>query len=97
VDDRATSLLMTRFYQNLLGQGPGVSRPMPRAEALAEAKRWLRGLTGDEVGPALAALQRGEVRPLADGGGAPRGSTAGPRPFAHPYYWAAFILIGDPN
>jgi CHAT domain-containing protein len=22
---------------------------------------------------------------------------AGPRPFAHPYYWAAFILIGDPD
>jgi CHAT domain-containing protein len=19
------------------------------------------------------------------------------RPYAHPYYWAAFILIGDPN
>jgi CHAT domain-containing protein len=19
------------------------------------------------------------------------------RPFAHPYYWAAFVLLGDPN
>jgi CHAT domain-containing protein len=25
----------------------------------------------------------------------PRGKEA--RPFAHPYYWAAFVLVGDPN
>src|SRR5262249_6786047 len=29
VDDKATSLLMTRFYQNLLGQRPGLSQPLP--------------------------------------------------------------------
>jgi CHAT domain-containing protein len=22
---------------------------------------------------------------------------AGARPYAHPYYWAAFILVGDPR
>jgi tetratricopeptide (TPR) repeat protein len=98
VDDRATALLMTRFYQNLLGKRPGLSGPLPKAEALAEAKTWLRDLTGDEVGPALAALQRGEVRPLADGGAAlPREAATGPQPFDHPYYWAAFVLVGDPN
>jgi Tfp pilus assembly protein PilF len=103
VDDKATALLMTRFYQNLLGKWPGLSRPMPKAAALDEARRWLRGLTADEVGSELAALDRGEVRPLAkdSGGAAPGGPPApGPaavRPYAHPHYWAAFILIGSPD
>jgi CHAT domain-containing protein len=102
VDDTATALLMARFYQNLLGKRPGLEEPMPRAEALAEAKNWLRGLTADEVGPAVEGLARGTVGPIATAGAAPRESEAGtkptgPRPFAHPYYWAAFILIGDPS
>jgi CHAT domain-containing protein/tetratricopeptide (TPR) repeat protein len=47
VDDRATSLLMQRFYENYRGayEGPrmGLSgRPMTKAEALREAKVWLR-------------------------------------------------------
>jgi CHAT domain-containing protein len=104
VDDKATALLMTRFYQNLLGQRPGLSTPLPKAAALDEAKRWLRGLTADEAGTELAGLDRGTVRPLlveADGP-APRAATsapqpAGARPYAHPYYWASFILIGDPD
>ena len=45
----ATVLLMDRFYENLLGTPEGTVRPMPKAEALAEAKRWLRGLGPDEV------------------------------------------------
>ncbi len=59
VDDTATSLLMTRFYENLLGtysQPREVhgrtyvpSTPMPKLAALDEAKRWLRHLTRDEV------------------------------------------------
>jgi CHAT domain-containing protein len=104
VDDKATALLMTRFYQNLLGKRPGLSTPLPKAEALDEAKRWLRNLTVDEAGTELAALDRGTVRPLVDevDGPAPRAasSSAGPagvRPYAHPYYWASFILIGDPR
>jgi CHAT domain-containing protein len=93
VDDRATSLLMARFYRNLLGK-----RPMPKAEALDEAKRWLRGLSAEEVGGELEALERGPVRPLVtEGGAAPATRPGGPRPFEHPYYWAAFVLIGDPS
>src|SRR5262249_32633601 len=49
VDDRATALLMTRFYQNLLGQRPGLAQPLPKAEALQEAKAWLRDLSADQV------------------------------------------------
>jgi tetratricopeptide (TPR) repeat protein len=103
VDDRATSLLMARFYQDLLGQRPGLSGPMPKAEALREAKAWLRDLTADEAGSELAAMDRGQPRLLADGsGGAAQGASPAPRPgglrpYAHPYYWAAFVLVGDPD
>jgi CHAT domain-containing protein len=49
VDDTATSLLMVRFYENLLGGRGGLKTPMAKAEALAEAKRWLRNLTAKEA------------------------------------------------
>jgi len=100
VDDKATALLMTRFYQNLLGKRPGLSQPLPKAAALDEAKHWLRNLNAEEVGTELAALDRGTVRPLAlVDGPAPRAASkpAGVRPYGHPYYWASFILIGDPH
>jgi CHAT domain-containing protein len=92
VDDDATALLMERFYRNLLGKRNGLSGPMPKAEALAEAKRWLRGAGPSEVGAALAALPRGAiVRREA--------VKAGPsdHPYADPTYWAGFVLIGAPD
>ena len=42
VDDDATALLMTRFYQDLLGTRAGLKSPLRKAEALAESKAWLR-------------------------------------------------------
>lgn len=72
VDDQATALLMSRFYQNLTGSyrdsrdGPA-SCPMSRARALREAQNWLRRWR------------------------TPDGAT----PFAHPVYWAGFMLVGD--
>jgi len=66
VDDRATALLMQRFYENRSGR---LAEPLPKAEALAEAKAWLRAYTDE----------------------------SGRRPYEHPYYWSAFILIGDPS
>jgi len=72
VDDRATALLMRRFYENRGRIGGTAARgasgaPMSKAEALREAKRWLRDYR----------------------------TASGRSPFAHPYYWSSFILIGD--
>ena len=61
-DDGATNQLMQRFYTDL-------AKGIPRAEALREAKCWVRDWR------------------------APDGS----RPYAHPSYWAGFILLGDPG
>jgi CHAT domain-containing protein len=90
VDDRATSLLMTRFYQNWLGKRPGLKKPMPKVESLREANQWLRGLTTQAVEAELKQIARGEPRPKA-------GQPVGGHPFEHPHYWAAFILMGDPS
>ena len=95
VDDQATALLMTRFYQNLLGKRDGLDEPMLKAKALHEANNWLRNLTSDEV-QRFAATLPGDVR----GQERVRKPTATPpatRPFQHPYNWSAFILIGHPN
>jgi CHAT domain-containing protein len=103
VDDKAASLLMTRFYQILLGKRTGLSKPMPKAEALSEAKKWLRSLTADEIDCELAALERGDGRTLAWGKGVPARKEAAPTksrtlwPYDHPYFWAAFVLVGDPD
>jgi tetratricopeptide (TPR) repeat protein len=99
VDDTATALLMVRFYENLLGKRDGLKAPLPKAEALQEAKRWLRTLPRAEAEALAARLGNGELRasevearPVvrADGGKADA-------PYAHPRYWAAFILLGDPD
>jgi CHAT domain-containing protein len=98
VDDTATALLMERFYQNLLGRREGLSQPMPKALALDEAKHWLRGLSRAEVQRASAALPA--VRRVVEedeGPKLPQIRQASQRPFEHPYYWAAFVLVGDPD
>jgi tetratricopeptide (TPR) repeat protein len=96
VDDTATALLMTRFYQNLLGRRKGLDKPMAKAAALREAKRWLRELTVEEAGREVAGLPPG-VRGRPAVIPKPPKDAATPRPFADPYYWSAFILIGDPD
>jgi hypothetical protein len=103
VDDTATALLMDRFYRNLLGKREDGARALPKAEALREAKQWLRTLTASEALDRLGVITQGvvrgerparqEMRPVPR----PEGAAADYRPYAHPRYWAAFILIGDPE
>ncbi len=105
VDDGATALLMDRFYRNLLGKREGLDKPMAKALALDEAKQWLRNLSTEDAATRLATISKGVSR----GAGAKAIELAPPKPpaeakpdgakkpFDHPKYWAAFILIGDPN
>jgi CHAT domain-containing protein len=100
VDDTATALFMVRFYQNLLGKRAGLKAQLGRAAALREAQQWLRGLDRSETEKLWAEMAGGEVRgsesklkPLS----APALVPAGDRPYAHPYYWSAFMLMGDPD
>jgi CHAT domain-containing protein/tetratricopeptide (TPR) repeat protein len=70
VDDRATALLMQRFYENLTGRHGGRrAERMAVGEALAEARRSVRD----------------------------HRTAAGERPYAHPVYWAGFVLFGLPE
>jgi tetratricopeptide (TPR) repeat protein len=105
VDDTATALLMTRFYQDLLGKRDGLGKPLPKAQALQEAKHWLRTLPRAEVEKLAGELVRRSLRagedepsPKPPTKEVPKATVpAGDTPFAHPNYWAAFILIGDPE
>jgi CHAT domain-containing protein len=104
VDDAATALLMERFYQNLLGRRPDLKGPLPKAQALAEAQAWLRTLPRAEALRQTARLSGGvargkgrPARPLLPLVPEPAPGEAEQHPYSHPYYWAAFVLIGDPD
>jgi tetratricopeptide (TPR) repeat protein len=108
VDDTATALLMMRFYENLLGIGHHATEPrravqanqpcggMSKAEALRQAKRWLRALTRENAEDVCKSHELAWVSSLARGEPGPLNSDGlSDHPFRHPYYWSAFILMGD--
>jgi CHAT domain-containing protein/tetratricopeptide (TPR) repeat protein len=105
-DDSATALLMVRFYENLLSAPArkDLKGPLPRAEALAEAQRWLRELPRKDAEILAANLRGGKLGDTVTRGsvvelnvGERPALPAGERPYAHPFYWAAFVLVGDPD
>ncbi|MFN5767571.1 MAG: CHAT domain-containing protein, partial [Pseudanabaena sp.] len=88
VNDDSTSQLMKRFYTNL-AKGTAQA-PMSKIEALRQAQLGL--LRSNESGQ--ESDQRGnfvtvEVRPIENVQPTKKNN------FAHPYYWAPFILIGN--
>jgi hypothetical protein len=103
VDDTATALLMDRFYRNLLGKREDGAKPMGKAAALREAKQWLRNVPASEALARLGVLTDGVVRgerPAREEMRAvprPKDAAGDYKPYAHPRYWAAFILLGDPQ
>lgn len=90
VDDLATAFLMTRFHHNLY------ILEMRTPQALQQAQQWVRNLTRQEAealltaAPALGPAQKAAARRAL------RAFAAAPdeRPFASPYWWAAFQCLG---
>ena len=112
VDDRATALLMARFYANWLGRADsereidGVHyvprEEMPKLAALREAQAWLRNLSAEDrerlSGLEAKLIAEESTRsPSVRGIGPEEPAAELHRPYAHPYYWAAFVLYGDPR
>jgi len=92
VNDISTAILMGRFYVEHLGNG------LDPAWALHRAQDWLRTATARDMSLADRYERRyqesGRMDPAAFR--AMRYLRANPeaRPFAHPYYWAAFTFTG---
>jgi CHAT domain-containing protein len=85
VADRSTMRLMQEFYQ-LRESG------LTKAEAMRQAQgKMLRG----ELAVTTVSLTRSIVHETATAAGLPKFKADANKPFAHPYYWAPFILIGN--
>ncbi|HEX8086918.1 MAG TPA: CHAT domain-containing protein [Solirubrobacteraceae bacterium] len=96
VDDFATALLVTRFYEEVL---------KPHAEpakALRHAQLWLRRLNTEEETayladhPSLAEHFRRRCESNKPPGrrGRPSGASGTAQPYSDPQYWAAFVCLG---
>ena len=81
VNDLASSLLMRRFYVELLGGGHSA------AEALRCAQLWLRDAT-------VADLSSYDSSPVDARRWRLLGADSEDRPYENPYFWAGYFLVG---
>jgi tetratricopeptide (TPR) repeat protein len=81
VNDLASSLLVRRFYVELLGGGHSA------AEALRSAQLWLRDAT-------VADLSSYDSSPADARRWRLLGADSDDRPYENPYFWAGYFLIG---
>ena len=84
VDDAATAFVMDRYFSHL------IERQMGRLEALRQAQTDLRRLTVSDA--VLLPFWRDTLDYYLPAGARPEDKL-----FGHPYYWAAFIVLGDPS
>jgi len=83
IADSSTAKLMTNFYDGLVNQG------LDKAHALRQAQiAMIRG-----GAPQAVALQSSRSMSVVEDGSGP--ASAELPPTSHPYYWAAFILMGN--
>lgn len=91
-DDLARTLLLSRLYDHLR-KPASAGEAVSAAEALREARLWLRGLTRREVEAESARLPEPfRSRPIPGGANGP--PRLDDRPFEHPYWWAGWVAVG---
>lgn len=96
VPDVATAILMQRYYQYVLNDKLG------RAEALQQAKYYVRDLTVGEMRQqwlteeAISAVEK-HSQDAAEGLRRLSQFSDNYRPYEHPKYWGAFVCIGNPD
>lgn len=86
VADASTRELMVKFYQS--------QRSAPRVTKVEALRRAQLALLNGEQPSGVASL-RAEIEGIGQATAGLQFSTDPQKPYAHPYYWAPFILIGN--